>query len=206
MTGNPKGRSGYFERLFDAVPIPVFIVDPDIRIVDFNSAALALFSGGKEAVILKRGGEALDCLNARETPGGCGRSPHCGECVIRNSVGEAIRSGKVHRVKTRMELHHGGEIREVHFLVTASFLALESGPHALLILEDVGEIVRLQGIVPICACCKKIRTGENYWEAVEAYVSARSDVMFSHSLCEECAEKEFPGIGRAGKARGPAAR
>jgi phosphoserine phosphatase RsbU/P len=57
-------------------------------------------------------------------------------------------------------------------------------------LEDaLNHVRRLQGLLPICSYCKKIRDDQNYWHGVEEYVSAFSDAMFSHSICPECFEK-----------------
>lgn len=53
------------------------------------------------------------------------------------------------------------------------------------------EINRLQGIIPICANCKKIRDGEGYWNQVESYIEKRSDALFSHGICEECAKELY---------------
>ena len=55
--------------------------------------------------------------------------------------------------------------------------------------EALSRVKRLQGLLPICAYCKKIRNDENYWEQVEAYISEHSDVQFSHSVCPACYEK-----------------
>ena len=54
-------------------------------------------------------------------------------------------------------------------------------------LEDaLAHIKRLQGLVPICAYCKKIRSDDNYWQQVEMYVAERSEAEFSHSICPDC--------------------
>ena len=50
----------------------------------------------------------------------------------------------------------------------------------------------LNGLLPICSYCKKIRDDRGYWHQVEIYIQAHSDVDFSHGLCPECAKKLFP--------------
>jgi CheY-like chemotaxis protein len=50
-------------------------------------------------------------------------------------------------------------------------------------------VKQLQGLLPICAYCKKIRDDHNYWQQVEAYLSAHAPVQFSHSVCPECFER-----------------
>jgi len=56
-------------------------------------------------------------------------------------------------------------------------------------LEDALKRVRqLQGLLPICSYCKKIRNDRNYWEQVDAYVASHSEAQFSHGVCPECYE------------------
>jgi len=45
---------------------------------------------------------------------------------------------------------------------------------------------RLQGLLPICSYCKKIRDDQNYWQQVEAYIEEHSGAAFSHSICPDC--------------------
>lgn len=48
----------------------------------------------------------------------------------------------------------------------------------------------LSGLLPICACCKKIRDNNNNWNNMENYISDHSEAMFSHGYCPDCLEKE----------------
>ncbi|MEW6429550.1 MAG: GAF domain-containing protein [Thermodesulfobacteriota bacterium] len=56
----------------------------------------------------------------------------------------------------------------------------------------IGEIRKLQGIIPICMHCKKIRDEEGYWHMVEEYIMEHSEAVFSHGLCAECMAKHYP--------------
>ncbi len=57
-------------------------------------------------------------------------------------------------------------------------------------LEDaLAEVSRLQGLLPICSYCKKIRNEANYWQQVESYLVSHSDVEFTHSVCPDCMVK-----------------
>lgn len=58
--------------------------------------------------------------------------------------------------------------------------------------KAMAEIKVLGGIIPICAHCKKIRDDQGYWKQLEAYISDRSDALFSHGICEECEKKYYP--------------
>ncbi len=50
-------------------------------------------------------------------------------------------------------------------------------------------VKQLQGLLPICCYCKKIRDDRNYWQQVEGYISAHSEAQFSHGVCPDCYEK-----------------
>ncbi|MDP9279585.1 MAG: response regulator transcription factor [Gemmatimonadota bacterium] len=52
----------------------------------------------------------------------------------------------------------------------------------------LAHVQRLQGLLPICSYCKKVRNEANYWEQVESYFTAHSDLDFTHSICPQCTE------------------
>lgn len=49
----------------------------------------------------------------------------------------------------------------------------------------------LQGLIPICAHCKKIRDDKGYWNQVEEYIVGHTDARFTHGICPECAKKLY---------------
>jgi transcriptional regulator with GAF, ATPase, and Fis domain len=58
----------------------------------------------------------------------------------------------------------------------------------------LNEVKTLQGLLPICASCKKIRDDKGYWIQIEKYISERSKAQFSHGLCTECAKELYPDL------------
>ncbi len=50
----------------------------------------------------------------------------------------------------------------------------------------LAEVKTLQGILPICSYCKKIRDDDDSWQTVERYISQRTNTEFSHSICPTC--------------------
>ncbi len=54
------------------------------------------------------------------------------------------------------------------------------------------KISTLQGLIPMCAGCKKIRDDEGYWQEVEQYIMDNSEARFSHGLCPACVDKYYP--------------
>ncbi len=56
----------------------------------------------------------------------------------------------------------------------------------------LAHVEQLQGILPICAWCKKIRDDSQFWTSVEEYIGKHSEVKFSHSICPECFAEKYP--------------
>jgi DNA-binding response OmpR family regulator len=49
-------------------------------------------------------------------------------------------------------------------------------------------VKRLEGILPTCMYCKKIRDERDQWVGIETYISTRSLASFSHGVCPACYE------------------
>ncbi|MBU1699496.1 MAG: response regulator transcription factor [Candidatus Eisenbacteria bacterium] len=58
--------------------------------------------------------------------------------------------------------------------------------------EALNQVKTLQGIIPICMHCHKIRDDQEAWQKMEEYVEDHSGAEFSHSLCPECLDKYYP--------------
>lgn len=52
------------------------------------------------------------------------------------------------------------------------------------------ELKTLEGIIPICSFCHKIRNDNESWQQLEVYISEHSYAHFSHGACPECGAKE----------------
>jgi hypothetical protein len=52
--------------------------------------------------------------------------------------------------------------------------------------EALEDVKALHGLLPICACCKKIRDVDGLWVKFEEYVAKHSLAQLSHGLCKPC--------------------
>lgn len=130
---------GFHRELFDAMPMPVFVVDEDVSILDYNSAAAQIVGQAKPKNVGRRGGEVLHCLHATETSEGCGQSSVCDHCVIRRSVRAAFKGEHVTRRWARMHLVSGNKPSLVNLRVSCKPFKYEQHAYALLILEDLND-------------------------------------------------------------------
>ena len=61
----------------------------------------------------------------------------------------------------------------------------------------VSTVKRLQGLIPICSYCKRIRSEGNDWEQLESYISEHSNAQFSHGICPPCLSAAYAEIDDA---------
>ena len=91
----------------------------------------------------------------------------------------------------KMRLASGKRILELEERLETEIADLEAA---------LDKINKLEGMLPICSYCKKVRRDDDYWEQIEEYVSQRATARFSHSICPDCfvtvmaeAEEELSG-------------
>ena len=51
------------------------------------------------------------------------------------------------------------------------------------------EVKQLEGLLPICVFCKKIRDDKDEWQPIEGYIAQRSEADFTHGICPDCLAK-----------------
>lgn len=80
-------------------------------------------------------------------------------------------------------------------LVRAINYAIERQKLIIKLKDANAKIKTLQGLLPICAACKKIRNNDdNSWTNIESYIRERSDAEFTHSMCPSCAHEYYPEL------------
>jgi len=184
----------FFRTVFDTIPVPTFIVDRDEKIQDYNKAGAQLSGPEPKVALHRRSGDVMHCINSEAK--GCGHGTLCSNCVVRNSVKRAVSGGATHRQIHRMELRSHGTKKVIDVLVTASPLSVDGSQGALLMLEDVSELLTLRGLLPICSYCKKVRDDEEYWHDVDAYLYQHMHMKLTHGLCPSCFAKQMAAIER----------
>ncbi len=134
---------GFHRVLFDAMPMPVFVVDKNMCVFDYNAAAVRLLGKNKKLVIRRRGGEVLNCVHSMEGPVGCSTTPSCRDCVVRKSVRSAARGRHVTRQWGEMELVRKGRTAKVKLRVSCQPFTYRKSSFILLILEGLNDLDEL---------------------------------------------------------------
>lgn len=70
-------------------------------------------------------------------------------------------------------------------------LRRELDDHIAELESALSRVKQLEGIIPICSYCKKIRDDQDLWHEVEKYITVHPEARFSHGICPDCLEKEM---------------
>ena len=104
-----------------------------------------------------------------------------------------------HALTEKWRLHKGMRLKmsELEELVAERTKALKETNTTLEatnaeLKESLATIKSLEGLLPICASCKKIRDEEGAWNQIELYIRDHSNAKFSHGICPDCAHKLYP--------------
>ena len=128
---------GLHRALFDAMPLPVFVVDKDVNVLECNAAAARLFKPGRQTTRQRKAGDILHCLHTTESPKGCGGAAACSDCGLRAAVRAASQGQSVRRQWAEMELVRRGRAVKVELRVSCQPFTYDRSTFVLLVLEGL---------------------------------------------------------------------
>jgi PAS domain S-box-containing protein len=166
-------------------------------VLSWNSGAEQMFGYSAEDMV----GEPIETLVPRDQHGEI------------SDIRDVIQSGRrVERIET-VRLRRDGTGIDVSITVSPIKNSDGNIQGASIVLRDITERKRqekersrlieeltdalkrvktLNGLLPICASCKKIRNDGGYWEQVETYIRTRSNAEFTHGICPDCVRLLYP--------------
>lgn len=183
--------------LLEAIPDPVVVYDPQHRITYINEAFEGTYGWTKNELL----GRKIDFVPPEEVE-------KTKEEWRRTLRGEKVffetkrktKDGRLLNIQLRTAIlkdrlgNHSSSIvihRDVTVLKQAE---LDRERLISKLKQALAEVKTLNGLIPICASCKKIRDDRGYWKQIEAYIRDHSDAEFSHSICPKCARKLYPNL------------
>lgn len=130
-------RHRQLQAVFDSNPIPLFILDSDRRVRDFNPAAASLSRFDEDDLLGHRPGEIMNCIHHLDVPEGCGFGPVCKSCVARNIVLDTFRTKKPILGKEASFILLNDTPHKAHLRLHTAYFEGDFGPNVLLALDDV---------------------------------------------------------------------
>jgi PAS domain S-box-containing protein len=182
--------------VFSSLQVPVLIIDHHYRICEMNRAFFEAYGISREDAL---GRSCYEVTHRYPVP--------CSELGIECPVKIATKDLAPCKVIHRHSLPDGTVRWEE---VAATPLREASGRVKYVIeeLRDVSELLRtreiidelknemktLQGILPMCSHCHKIRDDRGEWHGVDRYIRSHTEAGISHGLCPECVKILYPGL------------
>jgi hypothetical protein len=77
----------------------------------------------------------------------------------------------------------------------AARLAARTGRANAELQEALDQVKTLEGLLPICTTCKRVREDNGYWSQIDSYLHQHTNADVSHGYCPECAAKAFQEAG-----------
>ena len=170
------------EALLDTMTDGVMVLDPDGRVIFANATAQTL---GLDAAVLAR---SAGVASAREVPAKWG-----GDAQV--DVAGARRWLELTTVPVR---DRWGALAGRLLVARDVTLNKELEDERERLIDELQaalrKVTQLEGLLPMCASCRKVRDDSGYWGSVEEYFERRAPVEFTHGICPECARTLYPSI------------
>jgi PAS domain S-box-containing protein len=183
-----------YRLLADSAPLAVTVTDVETSEVAYiNPLAAELF---EMTVAQALGTRAPDYYG----------DPHERERLVQQLTAQ----GRINDFEIQLKKRSG---REFWASITATLSIFENRPAIHTVYLDITErkqaeaererliaelqgaltkVKQLEGILPICSFCKRIRDEDGTWQPMETYIGNRSRVEFSHGFCPDCGRKYYP--------------
>lgn len=133
--------------VLDHVPDLLMVVNRQRQVVFANQRLLALLGlEGDEPILGQRPGEVLDCVHAREMPGGCGTSEHCRNCGAVLAILSGLEGRRAVRECRLTVMHPGGEEQCLDLQVWVTPLIVEGETYSFMAVSDKSDQKRRQAL------------------------------------------------------------
>ena len=136
-----RESSDFLDILLDSISSAIFILDPDLRVRNFNDAFSKLFRKTEERILGQLGGNAISCEYTENDTRQCGTASHCKNCELRNSLLscflENVPANK--GLLNREFMIDGRRVRK--FLnFTTKLITFQGQKKVLVIVDDITEL------------------------------------------------------------------
>jgi PAS domain S-box-containing protein len=175
------------DAIFDSSPLGMLVLDGKAEIVRMNAEAAAFVAKRPSHPLQRAPGPILGCGHALDDPRGCGFSPTCEFCSLRNGIVKAIGSRiPVRGLEARMELDRDGVARQVWLLLGIQPIDLGGRAHIIVSFDDISEHKRAEAALQsyVDALASANRTLEDLAAAAEAATRTKSEFLanMSHEI------------------------
>jgi len=133
--------------IFENAPFIMLLLDGERMVRRVNGLACSFTGSSTTEMIGRRGGEALRCLYALNSPEGCGFGPHCQKCAVCLTVMDTYETGQSHhQVEACFPFRIEGKEQPLIFLLSTTRVNVGNHPMVLLSIQDITEQKKLEAL------------------------------------------------------------
>ncbi len=191
-------------KLFDLVPFArhqlvdemqngLLAIDDLDRIVDINPVMSNLFNAPAKKLISFQINEKLKSLPELLT---IIENEEKDQTIFLNINGDdKYYQVRINRIRQRDQVSFG-KLIILDDITPRVVMAKEREELIKELQNAIAQVKQLNGLMPICGKCKKIRDDKGYWHQVEAFVMNHSKAHFTHGICPECRNRLYPEFSK----------
>ncbi len=128
------------QAVFDSVNVGMLLINEDGEVNQVNNTVARWACKEISECSSLQPGDLLGCIYALGDAAGCGQTPHCNSCSIRNTFEAALRTGQpVHDVEAEATLSIGGKQIRLWLEASADPLVIDGRRHVVLALNNITE-------------------------------------------------------------------
>jgi PAS domain S-box-containing protein len=182
-----------YRDLFENANDAIFVVDADLRYIEFNRKAIDVMGYSREELLSMKITDIVPPEQEQRSTEEFKKLRTDGS--YENFVGKVrTRNGKWIDVEVNSSaiLDEGKLVGSRDIMRDITERKKAEAEREQLISElrvALNKVKTLSGLLPICACCKKIRDDKGYWTRIESYIHRHSNAEFTHGLCPDCAKR-----------------
>lgn len=127
----------------------------------------------------------------------------CGDPKIRFYAGFPLNNDEAHRIGTLCVIdrrpNHLSEdqMQIMEALARQVVVFLDLRKRSIKLLESFCSSDKPPGMISTCSYCRKARDERGHWIYLDQFLSQRTNLNFSHGICDSCIEEHFPEVVEA---------
>lgn len=133
------------ESIFENAPVSMMLINKHTELLKVNKAAKEIGLDAAKELRGNQPGNGLGCINASFKDTGCGKSVECSRCRLRLTIQETFKTKtSQNKVPVIFFVQKGDRDISYNFLISTSYLEIQSSPMVLMVMEDVTSIVKAE--------------------------------------------------------------
>jgi signal transduction histidine kinase len=144
MTGNInelRESGDFLNILLDNISSAIYILDPDLRVQNYNQAFTDIFQRTEDRILGQLGGTTIGCVNTENGTRECGTTKHCDTCDLRTSLLKSLLENiPVNKGVLNREFLIGGQMVLKYFVYTTKLITVQGKKKVLVIVDDITEL------------------------------------------------------------------